>query len=256
MIFNKENIKTNFSLNSSEYLIKANIQKQSAEFLCEKLIQFFDQENLDKEFNILDLGAGTGFIGDYLINKLSKAKIYELDFSEKMLQKRQNFHPQIQQIIGDIEEQKFPEKKFDIIISSFSLQWIENFEKLLKKLKKSGKDNFIFACALPNDKSFKNLNSPFQILDLPNHNDLQFLLLKENFEEIFVDNQIILQNFSNPIEALKNFKNMGTNYNFYKNNVKKFSDFGKFKKFYLNNYNKNYNFNLDWSVSYLIFKLC
>ena len=256
MSLNKENIKNNFSNNSSEYLTKANIQKQSAKILCQNLIKVLPLENLNNNYNILDIGAGTGFVGNFLIKKLTNAKIYELDFSEKMLEKRQDSSIQIKQIIGDIEEVEFPKNFFDIIISSFSLQWIENFEKLLKKLKKSAKDNFIFACALPNDKSFKNLNSPFQILDLPNHNDLQFLLSKENFEEIFVDNQIIFQNFSNPIEALKNFKNIGTNYNFYQNNVKKFSDFGKFRKFYLNNYKKNYNFSLDWSVSYLIFKLC
>jgi len=256
MHFDKENIKNNFSRNSSQYSINANIQKQSAKNLCDELIKIFSPKNLSQELNILDLGAGTGFIGDYLVKKSPNAKIYELDFSEKMLQNRQNFHPQIKQLIGDIEDLNFPNKYFDIIISSFSLQWIKDFENLIKKLKIIGKNNFIFAFALPNSDSFRNLESPFRIIDLPSQNSLKNFLLKENFEEKFLNNQIILQNFSNPIEALKNFKKMGTNYNFYKNNPANFFDYSKFKKFYLNNYKKNYNFILDWSVSYLIFELC
>lgn len=256
MNFEKENIKNNFSRNSSQYSLNANVQKQSAKNLCDELIKIFSSKNLSLEFNILDLGAGTGFIGDYLIYKMPNAKIYELDFSEKMLQSRQNFHPQIKQFIGDIEDLNFSQNYFDIIVSSFSLQWIEDFENLIKKLKIISKKNFIFAFTLPNSDSFKNLESPFRTLDLPNQNHLKKLLLKENFKEKFLHNQIISQDFDNQIEALKNFKKMGANYNFYKNNSKAFFDFREFKKFYLNNYKKNCNFVLDWSVSYFIFELC
>jgi len=256
MNFDKENIKNNFSRNHNEYLIKANIQRKSAENLCEELLKKLEPKDFKKNLNILDLGAGTGFIADYLVEKLPKAMIYELDFSEKMMQKRPSHQSQIHQVIGDIDALNFPNNYFDIIISSFSLQWIENFQNLLKKIKNIGKNNLIFAFAIPDDDSFKNLISPFKIMSLPNSKKIKLLLWQENFNEILFHREIFLQKFSNPIEALKNFKEMGVNYNFYQNKEAKFNDFKFFKNFYLNNYKKNFIFNLDWSVSFYINKLC
>jgi malonyl-CoA O-methyltransferase len=251
MSFDKKIIEYNFSSKVNEYNLNANIQKKVAKKLCKIFIENIDDKNPQK-IKILDLGSGTSFIAKFLLKNLDNCEIYELDLSLKMLDNYQKNLTKISKICADIENLPFAESSFDAVISSFSLQWIENYEKLFSNLCKILKPRGILAFAIPDNNSFEELkDSPFSINKMPDNQDLSNILIKNQFTKKILINERNYERLSNLIEVLKSFKKIGVNYSLPNNNKKNFKDL---KKFYLKNFQNNLKFNkLNWSISYFIY---
>lgn len=267
MEFDKEIITTNFSRNAKNYDNQAHIQKICAQKLCQKLydLVFKDISKLDLEkqptISILDLGSGSSFVAKNFFSYPLNCQIFELDLSLEMLQcfnNNSSLKSNYFKICGDIENLPFAFQSFDLITASFSLQWLTNYSKLFKDLKKYLKKNGVLAITIPDDKSFQNLqNAPFQIAKLPHNMDIEEALVKNNFIKEFYYHEILYENYKNPIEALKNFKKIGTNYKKFNplNQNPKYShnNLKQARKFYLKNCQNKLHFQLDWSVSYYIY---
>jgi len=255
MIINQHNkiiITQNFSKKAQSYSKNSSIQFSSAQKLIKYLSQY-SQENFNQESSIvaLDIGSGSSFIAQNLFNNYNNIHLYEVDLSPSMLDvftpKNNN---KITKICADIEKIEFAHKSFDIIFACFSLQWINDLEKLSIKIKKSLKNSGIFVGCFPTNASFQNLkNFPFKIKNLPEANDYHATLKNLGFKNILIKNIKINQSYNNVIDALKSFKHNGTNYP-----EPNLNNFEKLKKFYLNNIHNNVNFNLDWFISYFIYK--
>jgi malonyl-CoA O-methyltransferase len=251
MSFDKKIIDYNFSSKVDEYNLNANIQKKVARKLCRIFIENINKKNSDK-IKILDLGSGTSFISKNILKNLDNCEIYEFDLSLKMLN---NFHKnptKISKICGDIENLPFGESSFDMIISSFSLQWIENYEELFSNLHKILKSQGILAFAIPDNYSFEELkNLPFSMNRMPDSQALSNILVKNQFSKKTLLNEKICEKFLNIIEALKSFKKIGVNYSLPNNNKKNFKEL---RKFYLKNFQNNLTYiKLSWSISYFIY---
>ena len=251
MSFDKKIINYNFSSKVSEYNINANIQKKVAQKLCKIFIENFVGKNQNK-IKILDLGSGTSFISKELLKNLNNCEIYEIDLSLEMLNNFQENPATIFKICGDIENLPFAESSFDAIISSFSLQWIENYEKLFKNLHKILKLQGILAFSIPDNYSFEELkDSPFLINKMPESQALSNILINNQFTKKTLINEKIYEEFLNLVEALKSFKKIGVNYSLTRDNKKNFKEL---KKFYLKNFQNNLTFEkLSWSISYFIY---
>jgi malonyl-CoA O-methyltransferase len=249
MNFDKKIIDYNFSAKVNEYNLKANIQKKVAKKLCKIFIENIDFNNINK-IKILDLGSGTSFVSRNILKNIDNCEIYEIDLSLKMLNNFQKNSKKITKICGDIENLPFAESSFDVIISSFSLQWIEDFDNLFNILHKILKPRGILAFSVPDNKSFEELkDSPFSINKMPATQELSNILIKNQFTKKTLINEKICEKFSNLIEALKSFKKIGVNY--FSNNQKNFKDL---KKFYLKNLQNNLTYKkLSWSISYFIY---
>lgn len=129
MIFERKDIKVKFNENARHY----DSQRK-------KIIPCFDdfysiassiaETNL-KNPNILDIGAGTGLLSSFILDKFPGANITLIDISEKMLEvAKERFiaKPNITYIIDDYTNYKL-DKKFDVIISSLSIHHLTNDEK-------------------------------------------------------------------------------------------------------------------------------
>jgi malonyl-ACP O-methyltransferase BioC len=251
MSFDKKIIDYNFSSKVNEYNLKANIQKKVAKKLCKIFIENSAGKTPNK-IKILDLGSGTSFVSRNLLKNIDNCEIYELDLSLKMLNNYQKNSKKISKICGDIENLPFVESSFDVIISSFSLQWLENFDNLFSNLYKILKPRGILAFSIPDNKSFEELkDSPFSINKMPDNQELANILLKNQFTKKTLINEKNYEKFSNLIEILKSFKKIGVNYSLTNNNKKNFKDL---KKFYLKNFQNNLKCKkLSWSISYFIY---
>jgi malonyl-CoA O-methyltransferase len=251
MNFNKKIIDYNFSSKVNEYNLKANIQKKVAKKLCQIFVENIDGK-IPNKIKILDLGSGTSFVSRNLLKNIDNCEIYELDLSLKMLNNYQKNSKKISKICGDIENLPFAESSFDVVISSFSLQWLENYEELFSNLYKILKAGGILAFSIPDNKSFEELkDSPFSINKMPDNQELSNILLKNRFNKKTLINEKNYEKFSNLIEILKSFKKIGVNYSLPNNNKKNFKDL---KKFYLKNFQNNLKCKkLSWSISYFIY---
>lgn len=100
-------------------------------------------ERTDEPVEILDLGAGTGIELEFIFEKAPNAKITAVDLSEKMLkklvEKYENFSPQIRTIADSYLSLELMPRSFDYIVSVMSFHHLLPEKKiaLYKKLRKA-----------------------------------------------------------------------------------------------------------------------
>lgn len=245
-IFNKNIIQNNFSRHAKNYQEQAKIQQYAAQKISQ-----LAEKYLHKNCQILDLGSGSSFISQELNN--DEISIFELDLSLDMLL---NFSDKnITKVKGDFENLPFKEESFDIVISSFSLQWMSdfslNFAKISKLLNKNGK--FIFA--LPDAKSFQNLRQQniFNFIDLP-ESKIIAKSAEDNFNNIYFAQEEKNEYFASGTDFLRSIKNIGANYQITKPKIINKSKLDEFNRFCLKNCGDKNNISASWFISYFIFE--
>lgn len=141
-----DNIRQHFALRSSIYNTHCGWVKQT------DLLQAIANAigNVDHKIKILDLGAGTGAISNYLYDSFgSKADIFALDISIDMLSKITN--PSIHKIEGTAEYLPFEDNYFDFVVSRQCLHYVDKIdtaiEEIFRVLKNDG--NFILSQIVP-----------------------------------------------------------------------------------------------------------
>lgn len=255
-MINKKIIKHNFSDKAAIYNDCALIQKDAAQKLY----------NLGKNFvkdnaAILDLGSGTSFIAKNLLNSTAKnLQIFEVDIADNMLKNWRDRPQNIFPILADIENLPFKKQEtFDIIFSSFALQWLENFEELFHNLHLLLKKNGIIIICLPTENSFieirdasKSSGCNFLMQKLVNQDFIKEILLKIGFKEKYFANEVIKQKHKNAVAALKDFKKIGTNYS-ESSAVKKFVTKRNLQKFNVF-FSQNSSNNTSWHLCFLIYQ--
>jgi tRNA (cmo5U34)-methyltransferase len=80
---------------------------------------------------ILDIGAGTGLLSSFILEKFPNADLTLIDISEKMIEVAKNRfkeNPNVTYIIADYTKYRFDEK-YDYVISSLSIHHLTDKEK-------------------------------------------------------------------------------------------------------------------------------
>ncbi|MCM3388863.1 class I SAM-dependent methyltransferase [Ureibacillus chungkukjangi] len=85
---------------------------------------------------VLDLGCGAGAFAKYCVEK-GAAKVVAVDISKNMIEKarKENLHEKIDYLCSPIEELDLHNQTFDIIVSSLAIHYIEDYPKLIDKIK-------------------------------------------------------------------------------------------------------------------------
>ena len=128
------------SMERSEVKVKFNENASQYDGQRKKLIPCFDDfysiatsiaETDISNPDILDIGAGTGLLSSFILDKFPDANVTLIDMSEKMLdvaKVRFKANPNVTYIIDDYTKYKF-DKKYDVIISSLSIHHLAGEEK-------------------------------------------------------------------------------------------------------------------------------
>ena len=183
--------------------------------------------------------------------------VFEADLSLSMLQQ----HPNNFKINCDFENLPFRNHSFDILISSFSLQWLSDFEKNFLQFSALLKPHGIFAFCIPTDKSLEELKlasiesgCDFHFNILPKISDLKSALKKCGFEERLLELEVIKSEFTDAFQALKSIKKTGANYTTKRKFVSK-TQLTQFHSFCLKNFSQpNKKISISWNVSFFIFQ--
>ncbi len=124
--------------------------------------RFVEIVNPKNDELILDVGSGSGDIGDKLLKKNNQIDLYLLDLNKKMLdQGRNRFkNNKVNFIVGNAEKLIFSDSYFDKYTISFCLRNITEYQRSIKEayrvLKPGGK---YFCLEFSNPKSSLILNS-------------------------------------------------------------------------------------------------
>jgi malonyl-CoA O-methyltransferase len=119
----KFTIKRDFSRAAERYNQNAFLQKQVATELCELI----DVE-VKKGVDVLDLGAGTGFISKDIGTEYN---MMQVDIALQMCKLSEKYGASI---CADIEWLPFQDKTFDAVVSSLAFQWLGDLQHSFREI--------------------------------------------------------------------------------------------------------------------------
>ena len=198
---NKDLIRERFAKNLESYDENAKIQKRMAE----RLVDLVENKNPKK---ILEIGCGTGFV-TRLINERMEFETYlALDIVAECETYIKYINPNITFIPADIEDFiKNNSEKYDLIISNASLQWVEDFEGVVKSLQTRLNPNGELVFSTFGNENFREIyHITGATLEYFSINELQNL-----FPQAKIYPEIHIMAFESPKDVLKHLQSTGVN---------------------------------------------
>ena len=240
-MINKAIVKQNFGRYADEYEQNARLQRRVASELISRSKKLRGK--------ILDIGAGTGFIG-----KETDWDLVELDISPEMCARLKS------PVNADMENLPFKDESFDNIISSLAFQWAADLDMALKEanrvLKKGGALNF----STFTTGSLKELETSFSFLDDDRHT-IEFeptirlfaRLKKAGFNNLVINSQRITYKFNGIMPLLKTIKNIGASYGHERKNktLKGKKYFTQLENIYKSKFETDGALPLTWEILYI-----
>ncbi len=182
----------------------AKIQKQMAE----KLVSLLSGKSDFK--NILEIGCGTGLLTKIVSQKCDFEKYIANDIVADCGNYISKINPDIKFIEGDIEKLLVEtDKKFDLIISNASIQWIEDFEGFIKKLISKLKTDGILLFSIFGNENFREI---FYVLGktLKYYSKNELIEMFKDFETT-IEEEVRIMAFKSPKDVLKHIQSTGVN---------------------------------------------
>lgn len=197
-MLNKELVKKKFIKSISTYSDNAKIQLE----IAKKLSCFIT----GKYNNVLEIGSYSGFLTKNVIQNIEFDNYLALDIVDSF-DFIKNLNPKIKFLIADIETIQLKEL-YDLIISSSSLQWCENLDAVVKKLKSYLKKDGRIIISIFGEKNLYQIKETFGIsLNYPD-----ILSVKKMFSakaKIFEETYTL--EFDSSKDILKHLKYTGVN---------------------------------------------
>lgn len=210
---NKKNVAESFSMAAATYDGHVPAQKYVAAALFGHVSRFLPEPC----GRVADAGCGTGFLSRMLRESLPQAQLVCVDIAPGMIAAcRENLgETDIRYVVGDLEQPCFGEG-FDLIVSSYALQWTHlarALDNLCRALAHSG----VLALALPVAGSFPELAQAYRIAcgrelpgpDYPPADTVREMLRGLGMEELFAQVEDFTAFFPTAREVLRSFKRCG-----------------------------------------------
>ncbi|WP_319371338.1 malonyl-ACP O-methyltransferase BioC [uncultured Ilyobacter sp.] len=213
-IIDKKRVSQNFSRGAKTYDTYAEVQRHMAD----KLEIFVHGSK--KAYNILEVGCGTGIFSEKIMKRFPSSKIDLLDISPAMVEaarEKLGEAPNLNFIVDDVENYN-PSKKYDLIFSNATFQWIDDqsrlFDHLYSILDYGGK----IAFSTFGNKTYFELRESLNNLDPELKYSQKFVKLSEiieivnnNYRVLAADEDFFVENFENVMDFLKAIKGIGSN---------------------------------------------
>lgn len=194
-------IRNEFSKNAGNYDAVAVVQRRIADQLIEMVLETKGDINANGTLQVLDAGAGTGYVGRTLSQQLTAImqkslveqpkvespevekhnstiipftalvapKVTALDLSPEMLEVAKTQGGYDAYIAGDIEALPCEDKTFDLVVSSLAIQWCHDITQALEELHRVTKSSGRISIATIIEGTLRELESAFKTVDNEQH---------------------------------------------------------------------------------------
>lgn len=218
-----------FSRAAQTYDAAAVLQQEVASRLAERwpLLKIQPQQ-------VMDLGAGTGFLSQHLRSYYAQAQLVAVDLSESMLQqcraklaprpawwqKLNPFHsePGVAFVNADAYQLPFADNSMDMLVSSLMLQWCDDLPSVLAECRRVLKPNGVLFMASLGPDTLKEIRLAWQQVDgetaehtlnFADLHDLGDALGRAGFSDPVCDVEHITLTYADVPAALKDLKAIG-----------------------------------------------
>ncbi|MBJ9951304.1 MAG: malonyl-ACP O-methyltransferase BioC [Pseudomonadota bacterium] len=197
-----------FAQAGQSYPEQAIVQRKIARHLSDLITQY----GVGQYDKVFEIGCGSGNLTQLLIQKFNIKDLILNDLYEDV-QQHFNFNvisnPQVNWLIGDIEQLEFP-KNLNMIASSSALQWVNDLDAIFKQAfhHLTAHAELCFSSfGQHNLREIKSLTG--QGLNYLSIEDLQAKLQNNGFEILHLSEQIEQLTFTHPKQILQHLKATG-----------------------------------------------
>lgn len=183
-----------------------------AERLCDRLSDF------TRPFPVaLDLGAHDGVVGDTLAGRGGIQVVVQADLSCAMLEETSGYR-----VVADEEFLPFAENTFDVVLSAWSLHWVNDLPGALIQIRRVLKKDGLFMAVVPGGETLKELRAAFEQAEMAatggisprvspfvDVRDAGALLQRAGFSMPVADSEMLVAEFDSPLELLTDLRDIG-----------------------------------------------
>ncbi|OBZ89759.1 NADH dehydrogenase [ubiquinone] 1 alpha subcomplex assembly factor 5 [Choanephora cucurbitarum] len=182
--------------------------------------------DINRDFDtVVDLGSGCGHIVKHATKNMMK-KLIMCDMSEKALLRDKDipYEVQVERKVVDEEYLPFEENSLDAVVSSLSLNWVNDLPGSLIQIKNSLKPDGVFIGAMFGGDTLFELRTSLQLAEvereagvsprvspMADSSDMSRLLTRAGFVLTTVDVDEIQVNYPSAFELMEDLKAMGEN---------------------------------------------
>ncbi|RNC85492.1 MAG: methyltransferase [Balneola sp.] len=208
-------VRKNFSASVSYYHEHAVIQKKVAEGLIASIKPWKD---IIPPGPVLEVGCGTGFVSEHIVNEFPNREIVISDLSADMVDFTSNKIGKRDGVVFevlDVNDFNIQEYKYALIVSNFAAQWFDDPATGLDRLTKSLKPGGLLITAFPGNHSFAEwyeccleLGLPFTANTLP---DVEEVVVKLSLNPVQIDyyENDLYQEFESSLGFFQHLKKIG-----------------------------------------------
>lgn len=211
----KASIASQFGSAAPYYNEHANLQKDVAKRLIASLEPWRD---MLPPGPVIELGCGTGFVTEGLVELYPNRAIEATDLSPEMVsfcKEKFRDHENVSFRVQDAEEIPYEEPHYAMTVSGFSAQWFKDPAQTLGKWLEITKPGGLLLASFPGSESFpqwrekcKELGLPFTGNTLP---DVEEMVVKMSLGPAQVDyyEDSVTQTFNSAKDFFRHLKNVG-----------------------------------------------
>ncbi len=215
-LLDKHKTRLGFERAADTYDANAVLQREIGERLTERL----DLIKMQPE-TVLDVGCGTGFITEHLLNRYKRARVIGVDLAHSMVQKtrkRGGWFRKPQGVCADAARLPFQPQCADMLVSSLMLQWCNDLPAVFREFVQVLKPNGLLMFATFGPDTLKELRASWGWVDGFTHtsrfvdmHDVGDALLQAGFRDPVVDMEVITLAYADVRGLLRDLKGIGAN---------------------------------------------
>lgn len=165
----------------------------------------------------LDLGAHNGLLAEYIEDKGGIEWLMQSDLSNAMIAQATGTR-----LVADEEFLPFAENSFDLVMSAWSLHWVNDLPGTLIQIQRILKPDGMFIAVMPGGATLKELRQSFEQAELGvsgglsprvspfiDVRDAGSLLQRAGFDMPVVDSETLTVSYTHPLKLLHDLRNMG-----------------------------------------------